>query len=86
MKYDINFLEYNKLYSLCNDITTNLQTSIKTKEKTLYSNIIDPFSAIFDASFNKISLTEWINTEKVRQIQKTFQNEIGIFDQRNYPR
>jgi len=82
MKYDIDFLEHNKLYDLCNNIIKTLQTSISTKEKTLYSNIIDPFSAIFDASFHEISLTEWIKAEKIRQIQKTFQNEIGAFHQK----
>ena len=82
MKYDIDFLEYDILYNLCYDIIKNLETSIKTKEHTLYSNIIDPFSAIFDASFNNMSLTEWIKAEKIRQIQKTFQNEIGAFHQK----
>lgn len=82
MKYDIEFLEYSKLYNLCNDIVEILQKSISTKEKTLYKNVIDPFSAIFDASFNKISLSEWIREEKVRQIQKTFQNEVGKFHQK----
>lgn len=82
MKYDIKFLEYDKLYGLCDDIIKNLQASITTKEKTLYNNVIDPFSAIFDASFHEISLTEWIKTEKIRQIQKTFQNEIGTFHQK----
>lgn len=82
MKYSIDFLEYDKLYQLCQNIINTLQISVNNKEKNLYSNIIDPFSAIFDASFYKMSLTEWLKAEKIRQIQKTFQNEIGVFHQK----
>jgi hypothetical protein len=48
----------------------------------LHKNIIDPFSAIFDASFKDISLSKWVEQEKSRQIQKTFQNAIGNFHQK----
>jgi len=66
MKYDIDFLGYNKLYNLCGDVVKNLQKSVVAKENTLYNNVVDPFSAIFEASFHKISLTEWTKVEKAR--------------------
>lgn len=53
----------------------------KTAEAKLYSNSIDPFSAMFDSIFHKLSLEEWLEREKERQIQKTFQNTIGEFHQ-----
>jgi len=80
--YQIKFLKYEKLYNLCYNIVLTWQKSVKAKDVDLYRNIIDPFSAIFDASFHNISLTEWLQFEKIRQIQKTFQNEIGSFHQK----
>lgn len=55
--YQIKFLKYEKLYNLCYDIVLTWQKSAKAKDVDLYRNIIDPFSAIFDASFYNISLT-----------------------------
>jgi hypothetical protein len=81
MTYDIKFLKREKLSELCKNIVNTLQKSADSEEKALYKNIIDPFSALFDASFHGISLTEWLKSEKIRQIQKTFQNEIGTFHQ-----
>jgi hypothetical protein len=79
--YDIKFITYEKLFNICKNIVYAVQTSVDNKEKTLYKNIIDPFSALFDASLYNISLTEWLRIEKIRQIQKTLQNEIGNFHQ-----
>ncbi|HYV33297.1 MAG TPA: Eco47II family restriction endonuclease [Candidatus Limnocylindria bacterium] len=53
----------------------------KKSEENLHSNVLDPFSAVFDASCQGISLKDWIKLEKSRQIQKTLQNAIGDFHQ-----
>jgi type-2 restriction enzyme eco47II len=45
----------------------------------IHSNVIDPFSALLESSFNKITYDQWIEAEKSRQIQKTLQNAIGNF-------
>lgn len=82
MTYNISFIKRDTLYSLCKDIITTVNKTTSTKEDTLYKNIIDPFSAVFEASYNKISLQQWIKTEQTRQIQKTLQNEIGTFHQK----
>jgi hypothetical protein len=50
-------------------------------DKKLNSNVIDPFSAVFDSLRQNISLTEWLEQEKARQIQKTLQNAVGEFHQ-----
>lgn len=50
-------------------------------EQKLYKNVIDPFSALFDASYQGISFDQWLKQEQSRQIQKTFQNAIGTFHQ-----
>jgi len=48
-------------------------------EVDVHRNTMDPFSAIFDAMFNKISLEEWMEREKMRQMQKSLQNTLGTF-------
>lgn len=50
-------------------------------ENKLYSNVIDPFSALFDAIRHNLTLDEWLIQEKSRQIQKTLQNAVGEFHQ-----
>jgi hypothetical protein len=82
MNYNLNFVEYDVLKALCQTVMEKLEISTKEIEKDLHSNIIDPFSAIFEASFQKIPLSEWIEKEKNRQVQKSFQNEIGVFHQK----
>jgi hypothetical protein len=62
-------------------VMDSMENSLNDAEKKLYSNVIDPFSAHFDALAQNIPYEDWIRQEKVRQIQKTFQNSIGYFHQ-----
>lgn len=48
---------------------------------SLYSNVVDPFSAIFDSLQQDMTLTEWLANERTRQIGKTIQNKLGTFHQ-----
>jgi len=57
------------------------QMAVSDAEQKLYSNTIDPFSALFDAQYQQRTLSEWLQQEKVRQIQKRLQNAIGRFHQ-----
>ena len=82
MSYNIEFISKDTLRELCQNIINTIKHASDSKEKDLHKNILDPFSAIFEASYNNISLQEWINTEKTRQIQKTLQNAIGTFHQK----
>ncbi|MBD2537563.1 Eco47II family restriction endonuclease [Coleofasciculus sp. FACHB-SPT36] len=50
-------------------------------ENAMYRNVIDPFSAIFDGAVQGLTLEEWLLRERARQIQKTVQNQIGLFHQ-----
>jgi len=53
----------------------------ESADKNPYKNVIDPFSALVDAARQGISLDTWMQQEKSRQIQKSFQNAIGDFHQ-----
>ena len=51
-------------------------------EKKLYSNVVDPFSAVMDAMRQGITLSDWLEQEKARQAQKSMQNALGTFHQK----
>jgi len=63
------------------DITTTIFFKVEElkKDVDIHKNTIDPFSAIFDAMLNGISLEEWMAQEKMRQTQKSLQNTLGTF-------
>ncbi len=53
----------------------------KKPDHVVFKNVVDPFSALFDASIQEITLDDWLSQERNRQIQKTFQNAVGQFHQ-----
>lgn len=55
--------------------------AFKAPLDTLFSNSIDPFSALFDAKAQGIDCHEWLTGERTRQVQKSLQNAIGTFHQ-----
>jgi hypothetical protein len=63
-------------------IVVNCIRQVQAKPATsIYKNVIDPFSAIFDGVVEGTSFADWLNKEKIRQNQKTVQNAIGEFHQ-----
>lgn len=77
LKYisDKNLLKFTQVLV---DAAINSQKKV---EKNPYKNVIDPFSALVDAARQNISLGDWMEQEKSRQIQKSFQNAVGEFHQ-----
>jgi hypothetical protein len=70
------------------ELTKHVETVINTAKKSLissdkkfYQNSVDPFSALFDALWQDIPISEWVKQEKSRQNQKTLQNALGDFHQ-----
>jgi Eco47II restriction endonuclease len=63
------------------DVLIKGLTGISQAEKSFYRNGVDPFSALFDAACQGITLEEWLNLERKRQAQKTLQNALGNFHQ-----
>lgn len=80
--YSLTFIQYDDLFEICKAVIDVMSEATNEIDKTLHKNIIDPFSAVFEASFHKVSLTQWLEMEKARQIQKSFQNQIGDFHQK----
>ena len=82
MSYDIEFITKDKFCNLCTEIVDIVRNTSNFDDKDFYRNIIDPFSAVFESLYNDISLKEWTEREKTRQVQKTLQNAIGLFHQK----
>lgn len=72
---DEDFLKEVKL------VLDAVKNSLEVVEDNLHSNVIDPFSAFFDAVTQNLTYSEWVEQEKHRQLQKTLQNAIGYFHQ-----
>lgn len=76
------YINNKDLFSKVEEVINLTKVAVDMCDKNLYKNAIDPFSAIFDALMQGISLTQWIKQERSRQIQKTMQNAVGEFHQK----
>lgn len=77
----LNFITDAALEKSIQHVLHVLTTAEADAEKKLHKNVVDPFSALFDAHVHEMTLTQWLVGEKARQIQKTMQNAVGIFHQ-----
>lgn len=86
MVFEINTVMPKRIYPyvsnefLVSEVTSilgSITSALETIDETLYSNVVDPFSALFDAAAQNITFDEWMAQERSRQLQKTFQNSIG---------
>ena len=75
----LGFISDEDLYRHTQKVLGVAKHAVTNAEMRLYSNKIDPFSALFDSLRQGVSLTLWIEQEKSRQIQKTMQNAVGEF-------
>ncbi|MDB5165920.1 MAG: Type site-specific deoxyribonuclease [Candidatus Saccharibacteria bacterium] len=63
------------------DVLDRVMVAYTESEAKIHSNVIDPFSALFDAMRQGITVEDWLNQERSRQVQKTLQNAVGDFHQ-----
>lgn len=75
------FVTDDVLYEEVKKVLSIAQAAVDQVEDNLYSNVIDPFSAVFDSLRQGIGMSEWLEQEKARQTQKTMQNAVGDFHQ-----
>ncbi|MBU1178655.1 Eco47II family restriction endonuclease [Patescibacteria group bacterium] len=78
------YLKYISDKNLCSAVARVveiIEIAEHDAETKLYSNVLDPFSALFHGVTHSISYKAWVRQEKTRQIQKTMQNAIGDFHQ-----
>jgi hypothetical protein len=74
------FIDNEKLYRIVFCVLMSEKNPAGEYTK-IDSNVVDPFSAVFDALKQGITLKEWLRQEEARQKQKTLQNALGVFHQ-----
>lgn len=77
----LTFIKDVDLFQLVQKVVDALTTATKMVGKNPYKNVLDPFSAIFEAIFFRIDMRDWMKKEQIRQVQKSFQNSVGEFHQ-----
>ncbi len=77
----LQFISDELLIKYAAEVIHKSQAKADAAEKDLYKNVIDPWSAAFDAARQGVTMENWIEQEKARQIQKTLQNAVGKFHQ-----
>lgn len=78
-KYNLGFLEDKVIYNYVRE--TVLKYSIGIDLASFNRNIIDPIKLTFDAKIYGKSFNEIIETECLRQMDKSNQNHLGYFHQ-----
>ncbi len=77
----LTWIKDDDLKTCVSEVLTKGLAGIKKSENEFYKNGVDPFSALFDAACQGITLEQWSNFERKRQAQKTLQNALGNFHQ-----
>lgn len=77
----LNFIKDVDLIIAIDNVLDVVEKAKEQADKKLYSNVLDPFSALFHGMTYSMSYEDWVLAEKSRQIQKTMQNVIGDFHQ-----
>lgn len=76
------FMSNEALCDILSELKTTADKAALKAEKNFNSNVIDPFTALFQIQLLSITANNWPEVEKQRQIEKTFQNHIGNFHQK----
>jgi hypothetical protein len=77
----LSFITDEQLENFTKQVVEKVSHAADSAESGLYSNVVDPFSALFDSARQGLTLDEWLEQEKARQVQKTLQNALGKFHQ-----
>ena len=78
----LTWIADDDLKACVREVLTKGLAGIAKSDKSFYRNGVDPFSALFDAACQGITLEQWLNLERKRQAQKTLQNALGNFHQK----
>ena len=77
MTNQLNWITDSDLESCVREVIIKGLQGIQKSKKDVARNSLDPFSALFDASLQSITLSEWLISEQRRQAQKTLQNALA---------
>ena len=75
------FISDEDLQVTINNLLVAWREAYDNADAKLYSRVIDPFSALFKCLMQDADFGQWVEGEKARQVQKTFENYLGAFHQ-----
>ncbi len=75
------FLTDDQFLPIVETMVSTVHTKQRALAKTLASNVLDPFNAVFQGALLGLSRVEWEKMEAARQIQKTFEHQMGYLHQ-----
>jgi hypothetical protein len=78
----LSFISDHDLEEVVNSLLVVANEALNKAEKEFNSNVIDPFSALFEMAGFNINQNVWRSNEKTRKAQKTLSNHVGEFHQR----
>jgi len=78
----VNFVSDKEFLECVKWVCSAYPESDEVNMKSLQKNTIDPFKLIFDIINGTLEVDNWINTERIRQNDKTINNRIGEFHQK----
>lgn len=78
-KYNLGFLKDEQIYNHVKETVMQYRRSINLKE--FNKNIIDPIKLTFDSKIYGQTIAQTIESECIRQVDKTNNNRIGYFHQ-----
>jgi Eco47II restriction endonuclease len=76
------FIDDELIQAIVMDTLNEAKSAHAKANSKFASNVIDPFSALFEMAGFDLSPEKWLQQEKNRQAQKTLSNKIGEFHQR----
>lgn len=62
----LTFIEDEELRQEIKKVLDTAQSTSEVAEDNIYSNVIDPFSAVFDSQRQGITPSDWLQQEKAR--------------------
>lgn len=80
-EWDIDFFNQNEFEKIISHVVDIYLKSVRNSIKKFYNNLIDPIKMSFDSIVYNKSISQVINEEINRQIDKTNNNAIGWFNQ-----
>jgi len=78
----LSFISNEDLCSVLLELQEKVQKKKANKDKEFTKNAIDPFTALFQMVFLNINADQWKQFEQNRQLEKSLQNNIGLFHQK----
>lgn len=77
----VKFLDDATLVAEVSHLLTVAEEAVEAQRKEFGKNVIDPFAAMFEMAGFGLDHAGWVNSELMRQAQKTLLNHVGEFHQ-----